>query len=60
MRKVHLLFLIVFVCSLASAQNLNVKWIHGSEPCSANTDPPFQIHSYTDDTILLSENKCIN
>jgi len=60
MRKVHLLFLIVFVCSLASAQNLTVKWIHGSEPCSANTDPPFQIHSYSDDTIILRENKCIN
>jgi glyoxylase-like metal-dependent hydrolase (beta-lactamase superfamily II) len=60
MRKVNLLFLILFVCSLASAQNLNVKWIHGSEPCSANTDPPFQIHSYSDDTIILRENKCIN
>jgi len=60
MRKVHLLFVIGFVCSLASAQNLNVKWIHGSEPCTANTDPPFQIHSYSDDTIILRENKCIN
>jgi len=60
MRKIHLLFLTAFVVTLASAQNLNVKWIHGSEPCSANTDPSFQIHSYSDDTIILRENKCIN
>jgi glyoxylase-like metal-dependent hydrolase (beta-lactamase superfamily II) len=60
MRKVQRLFSIIALCSLASAQNLNVKWIHGSEPCSANSDPAFQIHAYSDDTIILRENKCIN
>src|SRR5262245_58055394 len=37
-----------------------VKWIHGSDPCSANTDPPFQVHVYNENTIILRENKCIN
>ncbi len=43
-----------------SAQNLNVNWIHGSDPCSANTDVPFQVHAYNDNTFILRENKCIN
>jgi glyoxylase-like metal-dependent hydrolase (beta-lactamase superfamily II) len=41
-------------------QGLNVRWIHGSDPCSSNTDPAFQVHAYDDDTVIIRENKCIN
>jgi len=41
-------------------QALPPKWIHGSSPCTANTDPPFQVHAYDEDTFVLRENKCID
>jgi hydroxyacylglutathione hydrolase len=43
-----------------ASANLNVKWIHGSEPCAGNKDVPFQVHAYGEDTFILRENKCIN
>jgi hydroxyacylglutathione hydrolase len=43
-----------------ASSDLNVKWIHGSDPCTANKDAPFQVHAYNDDTFILRENKCIN
>src|SRR5215472_3914967 len=46
--------------AVTAAQDLNVEWIHGSDPCSSNTDPPFQVHKYEDSTVILRENKCIN
>ena len=46
--------------AVTAAQDLNVQWIHGSDPCSANTDPPFQVHKYDENTVMLRENKCIN
>src|SRR5262245_963438 len=52
--------LVLLTCGIASPQNLNVAWIHGSESCAANTDPAFQIHAYNDDTIILRENKCLH
>jgi hypothetical protein len=52
--------LIFLSFGISSSQDLNVKWIHGSEPCTANTDVPFQVHAYSDDTYILRENKCIN
>ena len=52
--------LIFLSLGISSSQDLNVKWIHGSEPCTANTDVPFQVHAYNDDTYILRENKCIN
>jgi hypothetical protein len=44
----------------AWAQALPSKWIHGGSPCTANTDPPFQVHAYDEDTFVLRENKCID
>src|SRR5438105_2942504 len=44
----------------AVSEDLHVKWIHGSDPCSANSDPAFQVHYYNADTVILRENKCIN
>src|SRR4029077_7138040 len=52
--------LCVIFAGLASSQSLSVKWIHGSEPCTANADPPFQVYAFNDDTVILRENKCIN
>ncbi len=39
-----------------TAQN----WIHGSENCEDNTDPPIQIVKYNSDTWILRQNKCTN
>ena len=36
------------------------KWIHGSEDCGDNGDPPVQVHRYTDSTWILRQNKCIH
>jgi glyoxylase-like metal-dependent hydrolase (beta-lactamase superfamily II) len=44
----------------ARGSSLGVKWIHGSDPCSANTDVPFQVYQHDDDTFILRENKCIH
>jgi len=52
--------LATLVSTAGLAQNLTVRWIHGSQPCSANADPPFQVHYYDADTVILRENKCIN
>ncbi len=40
------------------AGSLDVKWIHGSNPCSGNTDPQFQVHRYAANTYILRQNKC--
>src|SRR5262245_5657141 len=53
-------FVLLLTCVAVTSQNLNVKWIHGIDPCSANRDPAFQINYYNDDIVILRENKCIN
>ena len=35
-------------------------WVHGSEDCGENGDPPVQVHRYTDSTWILRQNKCIH
>lgn len=45
---------------LTPLQELNVHWIHGSDPCSSNRDPAFQIYRFDANTFILRENKCIN
>jgi hydroxyacylglutathione hydrolase len=52
--------LVLFAFGTSSPQDLNVKWIHGSDPCSSNTDVAFQVHAFDDDTFIIRENKCIN
>ncbi|WP_420319959.1 MBL fold metallo-hydrolase [Flagellimonas sp.] len=39
-----------------SAQN----WIHGSENCEDNADPPIQIVKYNSNTWIFRQNKCTN
>jgi len=52
--------LVFLTLGISASQDMNVKWIHGSEPCSDNKDVPFQVHAYNDDTFILRENKCIH
>jgi len=52
--------LILFAFGVAASQDLNVRWIHGSDPCSSNTDAAFQVHAFAEDTFIIRENKCIN
>jgi glyoxylase-like metal-dependent hydrolase (beta-lactamase superfamily II) len=34
------------------------KWIHGSENCEDNRDPPIQVLKYNSNTWILRQNKC--
>ena len=41
--------------------DLNVQnWIHGSENCEDNIDPPIQVVKYNSNTYILRQNKCTN
>ncbi len=40
--------------------SLDVKWIHGSNPCSSNIDPKFQVYRYAENTYILRQNKCVS
>lgn len=42
------------------AGSLNVRWIHGSDDCTSNTDPPIQAHQFDENTFILRQNKCLN
>jgi glyoxylase-like metal-dependent hydrolase (beta-lactamase superfamily II) len=35
-------------------------WIHGSQNCSTNTDPPIQVHQYAARTWILRQNACLD
>lgn len=37
--------------------DLAVRWIHGSSSRRRPTDPPWQVHHYTDDTVILRQSK---
>jgi hydroxyacylglutathione hydrolase len=56
----RLIAVLVLAGGTICAQTLPAKWIHGSAECAANTDPPFQVHAYDEDTFVLRENKCID
>ena len=40
--------------------SLDVNWIHGSDPCSSNIDPKFQVYRYAENTYILRQNKCVS
>jgi hydroxyacylglutathione hydrolase len=47
--------------SIQDTVNLNVQnWIHGSENCEDNIDPPIQVVKYNSNTYILRQNKCTN
>jgi hydroxyacylglutathione hydrolase len=37
--------------------DLNVRWIHGSRSRRGRRDPPWQVHHYRDDTVLMRQSK---
>src|SRR4051812_4349563 len=58
-------WLIVVLAALSSqagfADALSDKvWIHGSERCEENRDPPLDVFRFDADTYLLRQNKCVN
>lgn len=47
--------------SIEETVDLNVQnWIHGSENCEDNIDPPIQVVKYNSNTYILRQNKCTN
>ena len=47
--------------SIEETVDLNVQnWIHGSENCENNIDPPIQVVQYNSNTWILRQNKCTN
>ncbi|WP_242204179.1 MBL fold metallo-hydrolase [Aestuariivivens insulae] len=56
-------FILIWSCkpSIEKTVDLNTQaWIHGSENCEENIDPPIQIVKYNSNTYILRQNKCIN
>ena len=56
-------FLVIWSCkpSIDKTVDLNVQnWIHGSENCEENIDPPIQVVQYNSNTWILRQNKCTN
>ena len=56
-------FIFIWSCkpSLEETVDLNAQnWIHGSENCKDNADPPIQIVKYDNNTWVLRQNKCTN
>ena len=39
---------------------LDVRWIHGSRSRRHPTDPPWQVHRYRDDTVIMRQSKDAN
>lgn len=65
MKNIFLALAIIpfFSCKVfhKSSANLNkIQWIHGSNNCKENTEPPIQIVQYNSNTWILRQNKCIN
>src|SRR5215207_2977810 len=47
----------LFVGSMSASGNLDVRWIHGSPSRRRQTDPPWQVHRYRDDTVIMRQSK---
>jgi hydroxyacylglutathione hydrolase len=45
------------VSSEPAAGGLDVRWIHGSASRRRRTDPPWQVHRYSDDTVIMRQTK---
>ncbi|MDQ3681901.1 MAG: MBL fold metallo-hydrolase [Bacteroidota bacterium] len=65
MKRIFLAFAILLFVSCKvlhkNATDLNkIQWIHGSNNCKQNTDPPIQIVKYNSATWILRQNKCVN
>ncbi len=59
----HWLLVAVMTASfpaLASSDLAEKVWIHGSEDCALNRDPPIDVFEFNPDTTILRQNKCAN
>ncbi|MEU6347597.1 MBL fold metallo-hydrolase [Streptomyces sp. NPDC046977] len=43
-----------------ATQPLDVRWIHGSPSAKHNTDPDIQVFAYSEDTVVLRQNKAVH
>lgn len=65
-RRFIWLSVLLFTCpviSYASGGNAALashRWIHGSEDCVTNQDPPIETYKYDEDTYVLRQNKCLS
>ncbi|HET9896881.1 MAG TPA: MBL fold metallo-hydrolase [Streptosporangiaceae bacterium] len=49
--------MIDFASAAPVAGDLDVHWIHGHRPGTADTDPAFQVHAYDEHTYVLRQSK---
>jgi glyoxylase-like metal-dependent hydrolase (beta-lactamase superfamily II) len=40
--------------------SLDVQWIHGSQNCLNNKDPPIQVHRYDENSFIMRQSKCVD
>ena len=55
--------IIIWSCQPITDETIDLSvqnWIHGSENCEENTDPPIQVVQYNSNTWVLRQNKCTN
>ena len=55
--------ILIFSCKLSIEETVDLNaqnWIHGSENCKKNIDPPIQVVKYNSNTWILRQNKCTN
>ena len=50
----------LLVSTEPQAGDLDVRWIHGSRSHRHPTDPPWQVHRYRDDTVIMRQSKDAN
>lgn len=61
--KLILICVLMWGCFSPKEETLNLheqSWIHGSENCDENTNPPIQVLQYNINTWILRQNKCTN
>ncbi len=60
--KYDVILILISSCQPSKeALDLNVQnWIHGSENCENNIDPPIQVVKFNSNTWILRQNKCTN
>jgi hydroxyacylglutathione hydrolase len=52
--------LLLFTSAGHAAELTAKQWIHGSEDCKTNRDPPFEVFEFDASTFILRQNKCVN
>ena len=56
-------FILIWSCKPSIEENTDLNaqnWIHGSENCKDNFEPPIQVVKYNSNTYILRQNKCVN